>query len=346
MNNKINVPVKGGNLDKLTLSSGVLDLLLDYSRVYGKKVVFHEREGGELKPILSMSSQPLQLQIEPFEPVKVDCSIVGVDSSCISIGETDEGCLYSVKSGVFVYSSSKPKAYYSLGPYVVYFDDEVVRQVYRGSPVREKVVKLAALDEDYAKKVIRLIFEREVLKQFCTTLKDSIILVDGSLKSSPLELEGLSLKNIIELSTENGNVVVGLSKSSRLKVVKRVANYIEMLNYAPVKVDVQHVLEGVVEGLEGHAFIVKFKRHGYAFRADVPYDLVFEVDSILGKILWNDSFRYGYPESLVMAHNLSVFDRVEEVSVKSAIARSLNIVQVPAQNLRKTLLNNMKFGGG
>ncbi|MEM0010650.1 MAG: hypothetical protein QXT84_03025, partial [Candidatus Bathyarchaeia archaeon] len=77
-----------------------------------------------------------------------------------------------------------------------------------------------------------------------------------------------------------------------------------------------------------------------------PFDLIFEVDTILGKILWNDSFRYGYPESLIMAHNLSVFDRVEEVSVKSAIAKSLNIVQVPAHNLRKMLLNGLKFEGG
>jgi len=346
MNNKINVPVNQTPEIELNFSSNIISHLIDYSRVIGKKVVFHERNGGELKPIFSISHSPLQLQIEPFEPVKVDCNIVGIDSSCITVGETEEGCLYSVKSGVFVYSSSRPKNYYSFGPYVVYVDDDVIRRIYRGNAIREKVVRLVALDSEYAKKLIRLIFEREILKQFSSMLKDSIILVDGSLKSTSFELDDISLKKILEISLENGNVVVGLSKSSRLKVVKKVANYIELLNYAPVKVDVHHILEDVVEGLEGHAFIVKFKRHGYAFRVDIPFDLIFEVDTVLGKILWNDSFRYGYPESLVMAHNLSLFDKVEEVSVKSAITRSLNIIQVPAQNLRKMLLNSLIFEGG
>ncbi|MEM3826255.1 MAG: DNA double-strand break repair nuclease NurA [Nitrososphaeria archaeon] len=346
MNNKINLPVKDEQKTGLTLSSSIINHLTDFKRVFGKKVVFHEREAGELKPIFSISHSPLQLQIEPFDVVKVECNVVGIDSSCISIGETEEGCLYSVKSGVFIYSCSRPKTYYSFGPYVVYVDDDVVRKIYCGTPVKEKVVRLVALDAEYAKKLIRFIFEREILKQICSILRDSIILVDGSLKSTSLELDGISLKKILDVSLENGNAVVGLSKSSRLKVIKNIANYIELLNYAPVKVDVHHILEDVVEGLEGHVFIVKFKRHGYAFRVDVPFDLIFEVDTILGKILWNDSFRYGYPESLIMAHNLSVFDRVEEVSVKSAIAKSLNIVQVPAHNLRKMLLNGLKFEGG
>ncbi|MCX8188584.1 MAG: DNA double-strand break repair nuclease NurA [Nitrososphaeria archaeon] len=345
MNNKINLPIEGGRETSLILSSNIINYLTDFKRVFGKKVVFHERDAGELKPIFSISHSPLQLQIEPFDLVKVDCNIVGIDSSCISIGETEEGCLYSVKSGVFIYSCSRPKTYYSFGPYVVYVDDDVVRQIYYQSPVKEKVVRLVSLDAEYAKKLIRFIFEREILKHVCSTLKDSIILVDGSLKSTSFELEGISLKKILEVSLGNGNVVVGFSKSSRLKVVKNIANYIELLNYAPVKVDVHHILEGVVERLEGHVFVVKFKKHGYAFRVDVPFDLIFEVDTILGKILWNDSFRYGYPESLVMAHNLSVFDRVEEVSVKSTIAKSLNIVQVPAHNLRKMLLNSLKFEG-
>jgi len=78
----------------------------------------------------------------------------------------------------------------------------------------------------------------------------------------------------------------------------------------------------------------------------VPYDSILEVDELLGRVLWNDAFRHGYPESLVMAHNLSTFNYVEQICVKSALTRSLNITEVPANNLRGALLGGLKFQRG
>jgi len=347
MSNKINVPLESiQNESSNKVFNQTFTHLFDVNKIFGMKIIFHEGASDELKPMISLSKSPIPLNVEPFEQVEESCDIASIDSSCITIGETEEGALYAVKSGVSIYSNGKPKVYHIYGPYVVYVDEQAVRQVYHDNPLREKLVKLVTLEHEYAKNLVRVIIEREVLKYMSTTLENCIILCDGSLKSSIFEVEGYSLKDIIKYSRENRNRIVGISKSSKLKFIRKVSSYLEILNYAPVKVDVHHVVDNMISKLEGHIFVVKFKKHGYAFRADIPYDSVFDVDTLLGKILNNDGFRHGYPESLIMAHSLSIFNNVEQVSIKSTLTRSLNIIQVPTNRLRKSLLGGLRFEGG
>ena len=347
MNNKINVPMeKTEEIDNTIIFEKTFTYLLDVRKAFGKKMIFHEKDCSELKPIVSLSTSIIPLNVEPFDQYEESCNIASVDSSCISIGETEEGVIYAVKSAVSMYNGSKPKIYHIYGPYVVYVDEQAIRQLYLNNPMREKLVKLVTLEHDYAKNLVRVIVEREVLRYLSRTLNNSIIISDGSLKSSIFEVEGCKLKEILKLSKEKGNTLIGISKSSKLKFIRKVASYLEILNYAPVKVDVHNIVDNLLTRLEGHIFVVKFKKHGYAFRVDIPYDSVLEVDIPLGKILYNDGFRHGYPESLIMAHSLSIFNGVEQVSIKSALTRSLNIIQVPTSRLRKVLLGGLKFEGG
>jgi hypothetical protein len=344
MNNKINVPLE--NMEDNKVFDQTFTHLFDVNKVFGMKIMFHERDCDELKPIVSLFTSPIPLNVEPFEQLEELCDVTGIDSSCIPIGETEQGALYAVKSGVSIYYNGRPKAYHIYGPYVVYVDEQATRQVYHDNPLREKLVKLVISEHEYAMNMVRVVIEREVLKYMSSLLNNSLILCDGSLRSSIFEVEGFGLKEIIKYAQGNANTIVGISKSSKLKFIKRVTNYLEILNYAPVKVDVHHIIEGMLSKVEGHIFVVKFKKHGYAFRTDIPYHSYFDVDAVLGKILNNDGFRLGYPESLMMSHSISVFSNVEQVSIKSALARSLNIIQVPATRLRKSLLGGLKFEGG
>jgi len=346
MSNKINIPVEDPKDGISTFFDKTFTYLSDVKRVFGKKMIFHDRSSDELKPIVSLSETPMPLNVEVFDQVEETCDIISIDSSCISIGETEDGAVYAVKSGVSVYNNSKPKSFHTYGPYLVYLDEQVVRQIYRGNPLKEKLVRFVTFDHEYAKDLVRVIIEREVQKYMATKFENSIILIDGSLKPSIFEVEGCSLSEIMKVSKEGGNTFIGVSKRSKLKFIKKVLTHLELLNYAPVKVDVHHILDNLVTNLEGHVFVVKFKKHGYAFRVDVPYDSLLDVDVLLGKMLWNDSFKHGYPESLIMAHSVSVFNEVEQVSIKSALARSLNIVQIPTSRLRRSILGGLKFDGG
>ncbi|MEM3404022.1 MAG: DNA double-strand break repair nuclease NurA [Nitrososphaeria archaeon] len=346
MNNKINIPIEDSKESVSAFFDKTFTYLSDVKRVFGKKMIFHDRNSDELKPIVSLSEMPMPLNIEVFDQVEEACDIISIDSSCISIGETEDGTVYAVKSGVSVYNSSKPKSFHIYGPYLVYLDEQVIRQIYRDNPFKEKLVKLVTLDNEYAKDLVRVIIEREVQRYMATKFENSIILVDGSLKPSLFEVEGCSLSEVMDISKERGNTFLGVSKRSKFKLIKKILTHLELLNYAPVKVDVHHILDNLVTKLEGHIFVVKFKRHGYAFRVDVPYDSLLHVDVLLGKVLWNDGFKHGYPESLIMAHSVSIFNAVEQVSIKSALARSLNIVQIPTRKLRRSILGGLKFEGG
>ncbi len=143
MSNKINIPLE--SLQDHGISS-VFDSsfasLSDVRKVFGKKIMFCNREGSELKPVVSLSASHIPLHVEPFDQIEEGCDIASVDSSCISIGETEDGAIYSVKSGVSMYNGSRPKSYQIYGPYVVYVDEEVIRQIYKRHPLKRNSLNL------------------------------------------------------------------------------------------------------------------------------------------------------------------------------------------------------------
>ena len=68
--------------------------------------------------------------------------------------------------------------------------------------------------------------ERAVQKGIASHFTNSIILVDGSLKASIFEERDHSIRKISESSVLRKNMLVGISKSTRLKALDRAAGSI------------------------------------------------------------------------------------------------------------------------
>ena len=65
---------------------------------------------------------------------------------------------------------------------------------------------------------------------------------------------------------------------------------------------------------------------------------------MLGRVLWNDAFPAGYPESLKLAHHLSVFTKADGEAIKALVTGRFRLRGVPTITLRRIALGG--FNGG
>jgi hypothetical protein len=89
--------------------------------------------------------------------------------------------------------------------------------------------------------------------------------------------------------------------------------------------------------------LAKFTPDGLVFRLDVPED-VEGVPTVLGRILWNDAFASGYPDSLKVAHHLSVFTSAEDQALKALVTKRFRLRHLPTFSLRKIALGSFRGG--
>jgi hypothetical protein len=89
--------------------------------------------------------------------------------------------------------------------------------------------------------------------------------------------------------------------------------------------------------------LAKFTPDGLVFRLDVAQSPE-PVQQTLGRILWNDAFASGYPDSLKVAHHLSVFSKAEDQALKAYVTRRFRLRQLPTFSLRRIVLGSFKGG--
>jgi hypothetical protein len=61
-------------------------------------------------------------------------------------------------------------------------------------------------------------------------------------------------------------------------------------------------------------------------------------------VLWNDAFASGYPESLKLAHHLSVFTKAEDQALKAFVTKRFRVRQLPTFGLRTIALGSFRGG--
>ena len=120
--------------------------------------------------------------------------VSAIDSSTIQIAETEEGSLYGVKSGVAISIGGHALMHFKIGPILFYLSEQTIRN----SEIDHRLAKLILADSDFAKRMIRLRVERAIQMKLSRRLSKSILLVDGSLKSSLLEDRSQNIRTVAE----------------------------------------------------------------------------------------------------------------------------------------------------
>lgn len=288
----------------------------------GSHFVF-SRHGEELYPYFEDADAALAPGC--IVPIKEGRPVASVDSTCVLVGESPDGALYAARTAVGVSREGALRNFVRLGPVLVYASGGGLSGICASPPSKEMRALLS--DHVIAERVIRNTLERRVIESLLSAKAEMIVMADGSLKHPFGQFSG-------SLPSARGNCLVGFSKSSNLIVSERAAG-----SLSRAKGPAYHEVErGTVSTV-----LAKFAPDGLVFRLDLA-DTREPVESTLGRILWNEAFAAGYPESLKVAHTLSVFSNSEDQAMRALVARRFKLRQVQTFPLRTVAMGSFKGG--
>lgn len=301
----------------------------------GKKIVFCY-DDKKMMPVdgWGMRSDPYNTTtVTTIRPIKENALVAAIDSSSIKLAETEDGSLYAIKCGVATAYASHTLMHFKIGPVLFYLSEKTVHE----SELEERLSKLVLLDDDLAKRLIRVRVERAVQKEIASHFTNSIILVDGSLKASIFEERGRSIRKISESSVLRKNMLVGISKTTRLKALDRAAAPLTKVP-GPAYIEVDDIIKSLIRNIIGSNLMVKLEKGSSPI---LRADIVGDISQSLGMLLGNDVVAGGYPETLRLAHHISTFTSTEVTCLRSHILNNYDVTELAAEDIRRTLLGSI-----
>jgi len=308
------------------LRQGYEELAISAERELSGRHFIFSRYGRELYPYFEESDAAVVPGC--IFPIKEGRLVASVDSSCVLVGETSDGALYAARAAVGISYEGIVRRFVRLGPALVY----VSRSGVTGIRAEVTSLELDALISDHsvAERAIRNKIERRVMESLLSSREELVVMADGSLKHPFGQFSG-SLPS----PRARNNLLIGFSKSSNLILSEGAVGSLSRARGAAY-----HVLDddGPVITL-----LAKFCTDGLVFRLDLVNTRE-EVSDVLGRVLWNDAFPAGYPESLKLAHYLSVFTKADGEAIKALVTKRFRLKRLPTFTLRRIALGG--FNGG
>ncbi|NMJ86305.1 MAG: hypothetical protein EX285_00395 [Thaumarchaeota archaeon] len=294
----------------------------------GKQILFSSDEK-EFRPLEGWDSKKYFTNINIINAIDETAIVAAIDSSCLFIGETADGSIYSAKCGLALAYRGKPIMHFKIGPMLFYINEDSVVS----SNINKKLWKFVLFDTATAKRMIRVRIERLLQNEVCRLLTNTIILVDGSLKRSIFEDKQNSFNNILQNCEVNKNKLLGISKTTKFKILDQFASSL-MRNKDACYVDVSSIVNSLTRNVIGKPLLVKLNNNGLILRIDVLKD----PRESLGRLVTNDVITNGYPETLRLAHHISIFTRTDVICLKSFILSKFGMKEMMCEDVRGTLL--------
>jgi len=293
----------------------------------------------------------LQLNRTPItlKPNHQETIIAAVDTSTIKIGETSTGIIIAIR-GATVWKRKRNYRYTRLGPFIFHITEENKREVYN-------TLEKAYFNTYYASSHqasptllqmptrLACILERWLQTMLAKTVSQGLILFDGSLTSGTPDTPAQRMKEILSIARKNSNTVLAFSKMTSL----RVNGYLitdQLPNHEP-----PYLLE--TTGLRfkppivmlGDIYVARLNKANYAFRLDIDRETPLQHRmEALEKLLGNDLYMQGYPETLRLAHILCTFTANEVLAMQHFITRKHGIQMINRPDMHKLLFG--PFGKG
>lgn len=344
MNTQLNIPTAPLLPNPFHLATNLQNQLdqelnQNLNQLTHKKVIF-SRNGSELQPINGWNTNTPNLKVKHLQPSSEKITVAAIDSSSIHIAETSDGSIYASRVSVVFSQNAKLYSYVRIGPIIYYIDETNASKISLNITGSNRLTKLLLLDQSLAQRLIRERLERAVTLELARTLRNSIILIDGCLKQSKLEERREDLLKVLEAADRNCNVVVGLSKTTKIGLLRQFSQALYASSDLPAYLDVDEFVSPLLSRVEGHIVLARFSLDGHPYRVDVSSA---DIETFLSLILANDIFYHGYPETLRIAHHLSVLTSAQRDSVKSYLLKNAGVVEVPSEDLRRVTLGSLNL---
>ena len=291
----------------------------------------------------------MQLNRTPIvlKPNHQEATIAAIDTSTIKIGETATGIIIAIR-GATTWKQNRNYRYTRLGPFIFHITEENKNEVYntlerayfntysnrQASPhLTQMPTRLASL------------LERWLQTMLAKTVNNGLILFDGSLTSGTFDTPVQRMKDILSLARRNKSTVLAFSKVTSL----RANGYLiteQLPNHEP-----PYLLE--TTGLRfkppmitlGDVYVARLNKANYAFRLDIDRETPLQHRmAAVEKLLGNDLYMQGYPETLRLSHILCTFTANEVLAMKHFITRKHGIQIINRPDMHRLLFG--PFGKG
>ncbi|OYT28493.1 MAG: hypothetical protein B6U95_04000, partial [Thermofilum sp. ex4484_82] len=186
-----------------------------------------------------------ELQIKEFQEQREEfLPIVAVDVSSIRIGETERGIVAAYRAALVICGEDFKVE--KLGPYALHLTEENKLAIYNHF---RNLLGLDKVDEDKVPRLSKLVdrirnaIERMLQRAAAKTIRNGIVLWDGSLIGGTVDTPMKVVLENIATAHSNGNSVVGISKRSWLKTTsgKKLIDLLEGV-YKPCYIDVHKLI--------------------------------------------------------------------------------------------------------
>ncbi len=293
----------------------------------------------------------IQLKAEPIQmkPDRQETLIAAVDTSTIKIGETSTGIVVAVR-GAITWRQNHSYKYTRLGPFIFHITEDNKNAVFN-------TLEHAYFSSTYssmhnsAPNIIQMpmrlasLLERWMQTMLAKTVKDGVILFDGSLTSGTIDTPTQRLREILSYARRNNSTVLAFSKATTLR-----ANGILITEQLPNH-EPPYLLE--TTGLHskppmmllGEVYVARLNKANFAFRLDIDKETADEQRvGAVEKVLGNDLYKQSYPETLRLSHILCTFTANEVLAIKHFITRKHGIQMVNRPDMHRLLFG--PFGSG
>lgn len=342
MNNQLSL-VPPPNLHEEVADIESLSQSLDKSlrNLSGKKVFFRSDFSRESVPLQSMEStgRPIPFEIRNFSEKPSERLLVGIDSSCALIGETEDGSLFAGRVAMVSTSKDGKKSHYRAGPFIFYMNQEILGEELSKLP--RKAIRGLLSDTCFAERFVRIRLERSAQLQAAKLNTNSIILADGAIRSSVLESRKYSLRELELAAARNSNQIIGFSKTSSLRFVSSAASFLQSIGRGKVYFDITDSVRVFMPCTGSRILVSRFSPNSHVFRVDTSLANTDEDSQVLADLSYNDLFFRGYPETLRLAHHLSVFDAFTISSIRSYLSKEFKLIRIASDDLRATILGKL-----
>jgi hypothetical protein len=279
------------------------------------------------------------LKRNSLNPVREPVPIAACDASSVKIGETDNGMIFAIRA-VAVWRQASRILYNRWGPLLFHVPNSEDTHQFRDDESRA----FGGLTLKTLRVLTRLRnhVERWVQEVLSESLKDGILLIDGSLTAGTPDNPAARVNNILATARSNNSIVIGISKSTELTIGGKNVLGFSNDEGVPHIVDITPLVEEEYPPYPvrflGRVYVAKLSSDGFLFRTDIDRESTEEDTQLaLSRLAGTDVIFHGYPETLRIAHIFSTFTANEILAIQRYVASNHHITLQSRPSLRRSL---------
>jgi len=269
---------------------------------------------------IASNIQPIRIPFKRGIPRKV----ASLDSTCVTLANTINSLTLAARATI-----------------VTIFKDQPYRCI-RSRPIVREFSNLESssflLTQERAESILRSALELCLIKRLVEEQQTQMIFVDGVL-DEPMGSPFREFKRRLIAKALAANIdLIGFSKESRLTSILPLLSQVYNMPEDPWFAYVAP-LSLVCEGEGSGVYVARLAEIALTIRVDVISRRFAE--DVFADLLVSDNHYRGYPESLRLAHHLTVFTGLETLTLKAATKKA----EVPLNELggrRALLLGSIK----